>query len=193
MRASVAGLSRARIRRKLLAVLSGIELEAEHLVLSFAPRGKGPLRIEDIVPLSAPGEMSTVYGVGRLIRLMRAARVPVPRDPYALAHDRERALELLRRCLGVEVQLHVDRRLQRVLTFWTESGVQTVGGLVDLIETPDRLSIRRRGGRSLLHVPKRDLIRFETSTEDEFIVVSIEAERSTQPNAASELAHPEPF
>ena len=183
-------MSPARIRKKLFAVLSDVELEDRGVLLKFAPSGGGPARIEDPVPLSAPGEMTTVYGVGRLIRLMRAARVRVPDDPYALALDRSRLLELLRRCVGAEVRLHVDRRLRRVLRLWTESGVQRIGDLIDWLETEDRLSIRRHGARDPLHVLKRDLIRYETNTEEEYVVVSIEAAPTIRSGGVFELAHP---
>ena len=176
--ASVARLARTPIRRKLVAALSGVELEGDRIVLAFEPRAGRPARIEDRVRLARPGELATVYGVGRLIRLLRAARMRVPRDPYALALDRARALELLRKCLGTEVLLHVDRRLKRVLTLWTESGVERVDDLVDYAEDADFLSVRGRGGGAPLRISKRDLVRYETGAEDAYVVVSIESVRA---------------
>jgi len=163
------------MRRKLVAVLSGAQLESERLRLCFAPSGGHPSQIEDRIRLGRPGELATVYGVGRLIRLLRASRIRVPRDPYALALDRPRALELLHKCLGARVQLHVDRRLQRVLTLWTESGVERVLDPIDYAEDPDRLYVRQRNGRTPLQFFKRDLIRYETGTTDRYVVVAIEA------------------
>jgi hypothetical protein len=118
--------------------------------------------------------MGTVHAVGRVLRLLRAARVRAPRDPYQLVLDRVFALDLVRRCLGAPVQLRLVRRLTRVLTIWTESGVQHIRGLLDCIETPDGLSVLRRDGRGTLHVSRRDLIRYETATEEDFVVTAIE-------------------
>jgi hypothetical protein len=66
------------------------------------------------------------------------------------------------------------RRLTRVLTIWTESGVQRIRGLLDCIETADGLAVLRREGRGTLHVSRRDLIRYETTTEEDFVVAAIE-------------------
>ena len=152
-----------------------MELEGDLLVLRFAPRSGHTREIEDRVRLSAQGDMTTIHAVGRVLRLLRAARVRAPQDPYRLVHEREFALGLARRCLGTAVQLRLVRRLTRVLTIWTESGVQHIRGLLDCIETADGLSVLRREGRGALHIARRDLIRYETTTEEDFIVSSIES------------------
>lgn len=156
------------------AVLCAAELDGDLLVLRFAPRGGHAREIEDRVALSDHGDMGTVHAVGRVLRLLRAARVRAPRDPYELLRDRPAALELARRCLGAPVQLRLVRRLTRVLTIWTESGVQHIRGLLDCIENPDGLSVLRRDGRATLHIPRRDLIRYETTTEEDFVITAIE-------------------
>ena len=162
-------------RTKLRAILSSVELDEDQIVLRFNPRAGHPAEIEDRVTLAPRLEMMTVYGIGRLLRLMRAARIKPPPDPYSLAVDRQRALDLMHRCLGTEVRLHVDRRLERVLTLWTDSGIERLGGLLDYTETPDYLSVTRRGARSVLHIAKRDLIRFEAATQTEYVIVSVES------------------
>jgi hypothetical protein len=170
----VAGLKVGPVRRKLPAVFCAAELDGDQLVLRFRPRGGHPPEIEDRIALGEGGQLATVYGIGRLLRLMRAARKRPPADPYALAHDHPRALELVRRCLGAEVQLHVHKRLRRVLTLWTESGIEQIHGLVDYRESPQGLSILRSGGRSTLQVSRHELIRFEASTEDDYVVIAVE-------------------
>jgi hypothetical protein len=164
-----------RATKSVRAVLSAAELEGDLLVLRFAPRGGHAREIEDRVPLSAQGDMGTIHAVGRVLRLLRAARVRAPGDPYRLVRERDFALDLARRCLGAAVQLRLARRLTRVLTIWTESGVQQIRGLLDCIETADGLSVLRRDGRGTLHISRRDLIRYETTTEEDFIVSAIES------------------
>jgi hypothetical protein len=163
-----------RAVKSVTAVLCAAELDGDLLVLRFAPRGGHAREVEDRVQLSAHGDMATIHAVGRLLRLLRAARVRAPNDPYRLVHDRERALGLARRCVGASVQLRLARRLTRVLTIWTESGVQRIRGLLDCIETADGLAVLRREGRGTLHVSRRDLIRYETTTEEDFVVAAIE-------------------
>jgi len=155
-------------------VLCAAELDGDLLVLRFAPRGGHGREIEDRVPLSDRGDMGTVLSVGRMLRLLRAARVRAPRDPYQLLHERELAHTLARRCLGAPVQLRLARRLTRVLTIWTETGVQHIRGLLDYTETADGLSVLRRDGRGTLYISRRDLIRYETSTEEDFVITAIE-------------------
>jgi hypothetical protein len=163
-----------RASKSIRAVLCAAELEGDLLVLRFAPRSGHTREIEDRVPLSAQGDMATIHAVGRVLRLLRAARVRAPRDPYQLVREREYALGLARRCLGAAVQLRLVRRLSRVLTVWTESGVQHIRGLLDCIETADGLSVLRRDGRGALHISRRDLIRYETTTEEDFVVSAID-------------------
>jgi hypothetical protein len=157
------------------AVLSGAELDGDLLVLRFAPRGGHAREIEDRIALSAHGDMATIHAVGRVLRLLRAARVRAPEDPYQLVRERELALALARRCLGALVQLRLARRLTRVLTLWTESGVTQIRGLLDCIETAEGLSVLRRDGRGTLRISRRELIRYETSTEEDFVVTAIES------------------
>ena len=147
-------------------------------MLRFTPRTGLSREITDRVPLSNAGDMATIWGVGRLLRLLRASRIRAPRDPYELADDPERALGLARRCVGSLVRLRVERQLTRVLTVWTETGVHHFRGFMDYVEEPDGLSIMRRGGRNVIQIPKRELIRYETSTEDDYVVAAIEPERA---------------
>jgi hypothetical protein len=165
-------------RRNLAAVLTGVELDADALLLHFTPRSGLAREITDRVPLSNAGDMEMVWGVGRLLRLFRASRIRAPRDPYALAGNPQQALELARRCVGSIVRLHVQRRLTRVLTVWTETGVHHFRGFMDYVEEPEGLSIMRRGGRNVIQIPKRELVRYETSTEDDYVVAAIESDRA---------------
>ncbi len=144
------------------------------MIIRFSPRSGTPHEIVDRIPLSPQGEMPAVYGVGRVVRILRAARVPVPSDPYRYMADPERAAALLRRCNGVVVNLHVARRRERVLTLWTEEGIERIRGVLDFFEDGEGLSVRRRNGESVLVFSRKKLIRYEASSLETFEVVSVE-------------------
>lgn len=142
----------------------GAEAEHGELCVRFATRRGDPPEIEDRIPLGPRGELSAVRGVGRFLRILRAGRVRAPLAPYDLACDAERAAELVRRCRGAEVRLRVTRRVEHVVTVWTESGVDRFAGVVDYAEDADGLWILRRGGGSRLRIPRRSLVRFSASS-----------------------------
>jgi hypothetical protein len=118
--------------------------------------------------------MPAIYGVGRLLRILRAARVPAPSDPYQWSASPEEAAALVERCKGAVVHLHLTRRIERVLTLWTEGGVERIRGVLDFTEQPDGLSVQRRGGRAVLFIPRKNLIRYEASSQESYQVSSIE-------------------
>lgn len=162
------------LTRKLAAVVTAADAELDTLVVRYAPQRGSPNEIEDRILLGGGGEMAGVYGVGRWLRILRAGRVHVPGDPYAICRDPERALALLRRCVGTTVQLVLARRLERSLTLWTDSGVERIGAVIDFVEGTDGLLIRLRGGGQLLYVARESLIRFESTLLERMEVVSVD-------------------
>jgi hypothetical protein len=159
--------------RKIQASVVDARAEPGGVMVRFAPRF-GPAReIEDWIPLGPTGHLAAIQGIGRLIRILRAGRVRVPSSPSDL--DPERAAALLQRCRGVAVVLRIERRVERVLTLWTESGVERIRGVVDYAEDRDGLTVRRVGGHSALRVPRRGFVRFALSSQDHLEVLSVEA------------------
>jgi hypothetical protein len=120
------------------------------------------------------GDLSSVHGVGRVLRVLRAGRVKGPANPYALGDDPESTASLLRQCRGALVTLHVARRFERALTVWTEDGVSRIDHVLDVTEDDAGLSVRRRGGGSALRIPKTTLIRYSLSTREYPEIVSVE-------------------
>jgi hypothetical protein len=160
--------------RRLESVVVDAETDGSALVVHFAPIGGIPKDIADRILLGPRGELSAVHGVGRLLRILRAGRIRPPRDPYALAADLSEAVVLVQRCRGAHVWLHVKRRVERVLTVWTDAGVDRIGGVVDFAEDEDGLWVRRIGGQSVLRIPRGSLIRYRATSEEHPEVVSIE-------------------
>lgn len=155
-------------------MLSAVEPEPEALVVRYVPdRGVAP-EIEDRLRLGPPGDVATVYGVGRWLRILRAARIHVADDPYAICRDVTRALELLRRCVGANLVLSVARRIERSLTLWTDSGVERIDGVLDFIESGEILVVRRRGGGPLLHISRESLIRYESGSRERLEVLAVD-------------------
>ena len=125
------------------------------LVVHYEPTLGSPGQIDDRIALGPRGEMAAVNGIGRLLRILRAGRIQPPRDPYALASSPEEAAALINRCRGARVRLKVARRLDRVLTVWTEAGVDRIREVVDFgedrqIPRPAGAAgrLRARGARS---------------------------------------------
>ena len=164
----------SKLQRKLVSVVSGAEVDGAGLIIRFNPTSGRPHEIVDRIPLAPEGEMPAVYGVGRVVRILRAARVPVPSEPYRYMADPERAAALLQRCNGAVVHLHVARRMERVLTLWTEEGIERIRGVLDFFEDREGLSVRRRNGESVLVFSRKKLIRYEASSQEFFEVVSVE-------------------
>jgi len=155
-------------------VVTAADAELATLVVRYTPLRGSPAEIEDRIYVGRPGEVAAVYGVGRWLRLLRAGRVHVSGDPYELCRDTARALELLRRCIGANVELLLSRRLERSLTLWTDTGVERIGAVMDFVEGTDGLIIRRRGGGALMYVARESLIRFESALVERLEVVSVE-------------------
>ncbi len=92
---------------KLSCIVGGAQATGTLLRVFFVPLRGYPREIEDRVPLGPAGEIATVKGIGRLLRVFRAGRVRVPPDPYQLGADPQRAAELVLRCQGARVELRV--------------------------------------------------------------------------------------
>jgi hypothetical protein len=130
--------------------------------------------IEDRIRLEPRGELPAIEGVGRILRILRAARVQAPDDLYDPPNGPEQIASLVERCVGARVFLHVAQRIERILTVWTEAGVDRIEGVVDFGEDRDGLWVRRKGGQTLLRVPRGSLIRFASSSVPRPEVVSVE-------------------
>ena len=154
--------------------MTAADAELATLVVRYAPLRGSPTEIEDRIYIGRPGEVAAVYGVGRWLRLLRAGRVHVSGDPYELCRDTDRALELLRRCIGANVELLVARRLERSITLWTDTGVERIGAVMDFVEGTDGLIIRRRGGGALIYVARDTLIRFESALLERLEVIAVD-------------------
>jgi hypothetical protein len=156
------------------AVLVDARAEWPDWVVRFEPVRGDRTPIEDRIRLEPRGELPAIEGVGRILRILRAARIQAPDDLYALESRPEEIVSLLQRCVGARVYLHLARKIDRVLTVWTEAGVNRLEGVVDFGEDAEGLWVRRRGGQSVLRITRGSLIRFASSSVPRPEVVSVE-------------------
>jgi hypothetical protein len=119
-----------------------------------------------------------VAGIGKVLRILRAARIAAPRDPRALAGRVDEASALLTRALGSRLQLEVRPRSRVNFTAWTESGVETVSDVADVEEGDTEYLVMRRGGRFPVRFARDAVVRRVTETERWFEVVGVERAES---------------
>lgn len=168
------GLPRKPLSSKIVCVVGGAEVEGAALVVHYTPSRGYPPDIEDRIAFGPDSDVSVVGAVGRFLRLLRAGRIKAPPKPYRMHEDLEGAARLVERCRGAKVEVTVQRRFDRTLSVWTESGVEKVHGILDCEEHPDALVVRRRGGQSVLRIPRESLIRYEVATVESLEVVGVD-------------------
>ncbi|MFQ5513889.1 MAG: hypothetical protein ACE5FG_05575 [Myxococcota bacterium] len=162
------------LEKRIECVLTDAEAFGRSVRVCFSPRRGHAGPIEDFLDLGEPDSLTRVRSIGRVLRILRAARVRPPRDPYSLGDNPQRLATLLQRCRGAIVCLAVSRRLSRALTIWTESGIEKIEGVIDFSEVDGSLSVRRLGGRSPLVFPRHSLIRFRPTSTESLEVVGID-------------------
>ena len=123
----------------------------------------GPM--EDWADLGPALTVPAVNGLGKVLRLLRAARIAAPRDPLGLVGRADHAAELLGRAAGLEVRLEVVPRTRLRFLAWTERGVETVHDVEEVIEEPDAWVVRRLRGRFPLRFERGAVIRQRIESE----------------------------
>jgi hypothetical protein len=131
-------------------------------------------RIEDWADLGPALTLPAVQGLGKVLRLLRAARIAAPRDPLGLVGQPERAAELLQRAVGLEVRLSLRPRTRLRFLAWTERGVETVNDVEDVIVEEDAYVVRRIRGRFPLRFERASVIRQRMESERWHEILDIE-------------------
>jgi hypothetical protein len=145
------------------------------LVLGFRPTGRiGIDHIEDFADLGPELTVPAVAGVGKVLRILRAARIAGPSDPHALVGQPEQASDLLQRALGTAVRIAFRERSRLRFTAWTDDGVEEVRDVVDVREAEEAYIVYRRGARFPLRFDREAVVRHQTELERWFEVVDIE-------------------
>ncbi len=130
--------------------------------------------VDDFADLSPGPTVASALGLGRVLRLLRAARVAAPRPPAALLGAPAEAARRLERALGAAVVLAVRPRSSVHFTVWTEQGVARVDDVLEVVEDTTAFWVRRRDGALALRVPREGVVRRQTRCETWLEVTSIE-------------------
>lgn len=145
------------------------------LLLTFRPTGRlGIDRIEDFADLGPELTVPAVAGVGKVLRILRAARIAGPADPLTLVGHAHEASALLERAVGTAVRLAFRERSRLRFAAWTEDGVEEVLDVVDVREAEDAYVVYRRGARFPVRFDRDEVVRHRTELERWFEVVDIE-------------------
>ena len=116
----------------------------------------------------------TVRGIGQVVRILKAARNSVPRDPTEWIGRDDFLLERLDHARGTALLLGLRPRTTVRFTAWLEEGVQVIDDVAEVIEGTDSYTVRRQTGRFPVLVPRRSLLRHQTESRRWFEVLSIE-------------------
>jgi len=134
----------------------------------------GAERVDDFALLGPELTVPAVEGIGKVLRILRAARIATPRDAFALAGRAQGASDLLERALGRDFALEVKPRSRVRFTAWTESGVETVDDVSDVVESNQGFLVMRHGGRFPQRFERAAVVRRQTETRRWFELVGVE-------------------
>jgi hypothetical protein len=134
----------------------------------------GEGRIEDWADLGPALTLPAVQGLGKVLRLLRVARIAAPREPLALVGRTDHAARLLTRAIGTPVRLELRPRARVRFLVWTERGLETVNDVEEVIEAEDAYLVRRRRGRFPLRFERASVLRQRTESERWHEILDIE-------------------
>jgi hypothetical protein len=146
------------------------------LALGFRPERALPevAHIEDFADLGPALTIPAVGGLGKVLRILRAARIAAPDDPLSLVGQEQRAADLLTRALGTALRLVLRPRFRRRFLAWTDAGVETVEDVAEVREYEDAYLVVRRGARLPLRIERAAVVRQRTESERWYEVVDID-------------------
>jgi len=166
--------------RRIQARFAGAELaergDASGVLLEFEPlRARLDVpSVRDFADLGPALTLPAVSGLGKVLRILRAARIAAPRDALSLVGRRAEAVALLERARGTRLRLSLRRRARWSFVVWTEGGVETVHDVVDVVESDEHYVVLRRGSRAPVRFARAAVSRRQTRRERWYEVVGIE-------------------
>jgi hypothetical protein len=131
-------------------------------------------RVEDFAPLGPPGAVAAVAGCGRVRRLLRSARLALPRaagDPFA---SPDALCALLERGVGTRVVLSLRPRSAFVFVAWTETGIESIPGVSQVLDDDDAWVVLRHGWAPV-RVRRQHVVRQRLECQRWWEVAGIEA------------------
>ncbi|MCH7708986.1 MAG: hypothetical protein IH884_10890, partial [Myxococcales bacterium] len=128
-------------------------------LLSFEPERSRIIvdRIEDFAELGPALTVPAVAGLGKVLRILRAARIALPNDPLQLVGKVSDCIALLQRAVGTRLQIEVRPRTCLRFRVWTEQGSRRIDNVQEVIEDKYGFLVRLRNGAPSIHVPRQDV------------------------------------
>lgn len=144
--------------------------------LSFRPLRADslPTPVRDVADLGPEPSVTTVRGLGKVLRLLRAARLARPEDPRHLLGRPGEAAALLERALGTAVVLRLRPRAEVRFLAWTDRGVESIDEVSEVLEGGDAWLVLRRNGRAPVRVARDSVIRTRTQCDTWYEVLDIQ-------------------
>jgi len=149
--------------------LVGVELRFDPL--------RNRLGVDHFVEFAAIGPelcIPAVTGIGKIIRILRAARIQSPREEVDLLGQAELVRELLERAVGTQLSLGLRPRSRIRFDAWTEEGHLAFEDIQEMVELPSEYLIIHKRGRFPTRVPRDTVLRQQTDCERWFEVLEIE-------------------
>ena len=146
------------------------------VLLRFRPlsRTLGVDTVEDYADLGPALTLPAVRGLGKVLRILRAARIATPPDPLELVGRESQAAGLLARAVGTALRLEVRPRIRLRFRVWTDRGVETLEDVLDVRELEDAYLVHQRHARFPVRFERASIVRHRTETEHWHEVLDIE-------------------
>lgn len=144
--------------------------------LRFRPEASRPGidSVDDYADLGPALTVPAVAGLGKVLRILRAARIAAPPEPLDLVGREDAAADLLARAVGTRLRLELRPRFRLRFEVWTEQGVEVVDDVMDVREEEDAYVVRRRNARFPVRFERGSVIRQRTKAEHWHEVLEIE-------------------
>jgi hypothetical protein len=133
-----------------------------------------PESVRDLADLGPDPSVASVRGLGKVLRLLRAARLTRPEDPRLLLGRPGEAAALLERAVGTSVVLRIRPRAEVRFLAWTERGVEAIDEVSEVVEGEDAWLVLRRNGRTPVRVLRDAVVRTRTQCDTWYEVLDIQ-------------------
>ena len=130
--------------------------------------------VDDYADQGAALTLSAVRGLGKVLRILRAARIATPTEPLDLVGRETAAAHLLARAVGTALRLELRPRVRRRVRVWTDQGVETLDDVLEVRELEDAYLVHHRHARFPVRFDRASVIRHHRSTEHWHEILDIE-------------------
>jgi hypothetical protein len=130
--------------------------------------------IDDFADLGPEYCIAAVAGVGKVLRILKAARIACPHGIEDLLGQERRVARLLERAIDTPLLLGLRARNRVRFSAWTDEGIRSLENVSEVHETLDAYVIHLEKGRFPVRIPREAVVRQKTESEQWYEVVQIE-------------------